>query len=239
MFENSARAEHLTTERGDATRDHLLEVALRLFRRQGFQRTTMRDIARAAKASLGAAYYYFPAKEALVVAFYERAQERHAALARAAYASTTGLPQRVRAALVSKLEVLRDDRALLGALFRYTGERDHPLSVFGEATRRHREQAVATFAEALEPAKLSPALRAAAARGLWLAHLGLILYFIHDESAGQARTMRLAERAADLFCTGLRLAALPGASRVLRPALEALAEAGLSAPTDATGSRSR
>ena len=34
----------------------------------------MRDIAKAAGLSLGAAYYYFPSKEALVFAYYEQNQ---------------------------------------------------------------------------------------------------------------------------------------------------------------------
>jgi AcrR family transcriptional regulator len=226
----TARIDHLPTERGDATRERLLETALGLFRARGLDRTTMREIARAAKVSLGAAYYYFPSKDALVHAFYDRVQDRHAELVRAACASTNKLPERVRAALLTKLDVLTDDRSVLGALFRYAGERDHPLSPFGAETRGQREQAIATFSLALEPARLPAALHDAAARGLWLAHLGLILYFIHDRSERGARTRSLAERTAQLFCTGLRLVSLPGASRVLRPALEALAEARLTAP---------
>ena len=226
MFE-IARVEHEATERGDATRDHLLGVALRLFRRRGLDGTTMRAIAGAANVSLGAAYYYVPSKDALVHAYYDHVQDEHAARVRAACATTTKLPERVRAALLMKLDILREDRALLGALFRYAGDRGHPLSVFSEATRGQRDHAVATFALALEGAGLSASLRPIAARALWLAHLGLLLYFIHDGSEGQTRTRRLAERIAELYCTGLQLASLPGASRALKPVLEALTEARL------------
>jgi AcrR family transcriptional regulator len=63
--------------KGEVTRQHVLATALALFRRQGFARTTMRDIAHAAGLSLGAAYHYFPSKDALVMAYYEWTQVEH------------------------------------------------------------------------------------------------------------------------------------------------------------------
>src|SRR5262249_3991252 len=61
-------------KKSEATRRHLLERALVLFKERGVEATTMRDIAKAAGLSLGAAYYYFPSKEALVFAYYEANQ---------------------------------------------------------------------------------------------------------------------------------------------------------------------
>jgi AcrR family transcriptional regulator len=237
MFK-TIRLEHQATERGDATRERILGAALRLFRRRGFERTTMREIARAAGVSLGSTYYYFPSKEALVLAFYGQVQERHESLVRTAALPPGDLVVRVRSALLGKLEILREDRALLGALFRYAGERGHPLSVFGEATRVQREQAVATFSLALEGARLSPPLRDLAARALWLAHLGLILYFIHDTSDDAVRTRRLAERTAEVFCSALRLVSLPGAMRLVAPTVAALRDAGLVSPSATKGGAS-
>jgi AcrR family transcriptional regulator len=37
-----------------------------LFREQGFEQTTMRDVAARVGVSLGAAYYYFASKDAIV-----------------------------------------------------------------------------------------------------------------------------------------------------------------------------
>src|SRR5919204_511811 len=55
MFK-TMRLEHQATERGDATRERILGAALRLFRRRGFERATMREIARAGgRASVAAA----------------------------------------------------------------------------------------------------------------------------------------------------------------------------------------
>src|SRR5262249_37048447 len=55
------RGESVT--KGERTREVMLEAALKLFRRRGFDETTMRDIAEATNMSLGASYYYFESKE--------------------------------------------------------------------------------------------------------------------------------------------------------------------------------
>jgi AcrR family transcriptional regulator len=226
MFK-SARTAREATEKGDSTRERLLGLALGLFQERGFEKTTMRDLAKAAQVSLGAAYYYFPSKEALVHAFYDDAQAAHRERVEAACRSSQDLAERVRAALVTKLDVVADHRALLGALFRFAGDAGHPLSVFGEQTREQREAALSIFELVLEPCSLTPELRSAATRGLWLIHLGLLLYFIHDRSPEQRCTRKLATSVAQSFATGVRFAALPGAGAMLKPLLESFAEAGL------------
>src|SRR3974390_432059 len=59
------------------TRDSILSTALSLFRRDGLDAATMRDIAKQADIALGAAYYYFPSKEAILQAYYDQVQEQH------------------------------------------------------------------------------------------------------------------------------------------------------------------
>ena len=63
-----------TTKKSEETRSRILEAALALFRKRGFEKATMREIAQESGVALGAAYYYFDSKDALVMGFYERAQ---------------------------------------------------------------------------------------------------------------------------------------------------------------------
>jgi AcrR family transcriptional regulator len=49
----------------DDTRDKILKVAVRIFSRYGFQKTTMDEIARTAHKAKGSVYYYFNSKEDL------------------------------------------------------------------------------------------------------------------------------------------------------------------------------
>ena len=52
----------------ESRESQLLAIARQLFARDGFERTSLRDIAEAADITKAALYYYFPNKEAL----YER-----------------------------------------------------------------------------------------------------------------------------------------------------------------------
>jgi len=75
------------TEKAEQTRKLIFQSALQLFREKGFDATTMRDIASLSGLALGAAYYYFPSKEAIVQAYYEVVQEEHNRRVREALAS--------------------------------------------------------------------------------------------------------------------------------------------------------
>src|SRR5207237_4793311 len=62
------RGARLVTTKAEETRERILDAALRLFRKRGFDQTTMRDIAAEAEVATGAAYYYFSSKEEMVIA---------------------------------------------------------------------------------------------------------------------------------------------------------------------------
>ncbi|HTF27109.1 MAG TPA: TetR/AcrR family transcriptional regulator [Candidatus Limnocylindria bacterium] len=198
---------------GERTKAVILQTALELFRRRGFEVTTMRDIARSAKVATGAAYYYFPSKEAIVAAYYDRVQRRHAEQVRVELNGRAGLRERLGAVMHSKLEILKDDRMFLGALFRYTGDPDHPLSVFGKGAHAQRSQSVAIFQEAIAGTNVSEELRQLLPWALWLVHLGMILFFIYDETEGQQRTHKLADGILDLLTQLIELTS----SALVRP----------------------
>jgi AcrR family transcriptional regulator len=50
-------------ERSERSRRNVLDAALQLFAHRGYRATTVRDIADAAKVSIGAVYHHFPDKE--------------------------------------------------------------------------------------------------------------------------------------------------------------------------------
>jgi AcrR family transcriptional regulator len=215
---------------GQQTRAIILKTALDLFRRGGFEVTTMRDIAHAAKVATGATYYYFPSKEAIVAAYYDQVQVLHAETVREELKTKDGLRERLGVVMHSKLEILRDDRMFLGALFRYTGDPRHPLSVFGKGTVTQRTHSVAIFQEAIAGTNMSEELRQLLPPTLWLGHLGMILFFLYDESEGQQRTHKLVDGVMDLLAQFVELAS----SALVRPfvqpfqtkMLEMLREAG-------------
>jgi AcrR family transcriptional regulator len=188
---------------GENTKELILRTALELFRGCGFEITTMRDIASAAKVATGAAYYYFPSKEAIVSAYYEQVQRTHSERVQEEWKDKSGLRERLGILLHSKLEILKDDRRFLGALFRYTGDPQHPLSVFGKGTESQRAQSMAIFREAIEGAGLSEEMRHLLPPALWLVHLGMILCLIYDESPDQQKTHKLVDGVLDLLAQAI------------------------------------
>jgi AcrR family transcriptional regulator len=216
--------------KGEETRDRIHAAALSLFRKKGFDATTMRDVAAAADVALGAAYYYFPSKEALVLAYYERTHARSTAQAEAVFASTTDVRVRLGAAFHAKLDVLAHDRKLLSGLFRSIADPSAEASIFGEHTRVVREESIELFDRAIavspELAALDPAARQVLVLALWSLHMGVILYFIHDASPKQQRTRALVDRSLDLVVGLLPLA--PALVPMFGDAIGAiLADAGL------------
>src|SRR5437016_1793666 len=131
-------------KKSEETRRRVLDAALALFRKRGFDATTMRDVAAACGLSLGAAYYYFRSKDDIVLAWYQRTQDEHRARARAAFEeSLYSLRDRLGAVLHAKLDAVEGERRLLGVLFRAAGDPEHPLSVFAPATGKLRAQSIA------------------------------------------------------------------------------------------------
>ena len=108
----------------------------------------------AAGMALGTAYYYFPSKEAIISAYYETTQARHHAYVTAHLGDHKTLQGRLKMVFYSKIEDVRGDRRMLGAIFRYSGDPGHPLSVLGDETRELQRQSVATIALALRGERL-------------------------------------------------------------------------------------
>ena len=204
-------SEPRTVPLSPTTRDKILKTALALFRKSGFDKTTMRDVASEAGVATGAAYYYFRSKEELVMAFYLRTAEMEREEFAAALLSTKDLRKRIRALIDIKLRQFADHRSLLTALLKAGVDPRDPLSPFGEQTAPVREQSLAWFARAVEgsdlkvPKDLAPHLP----RLLWLYHMGLIYFWIVDTSPGQRRTQKLLDGTLDLIMQLLRLASLP------------------------------
>ena len=203
-----------TPKKSDETKARIFEAALAIFRERGFAHATMREIAAEAGVAVGAAYYYFDSKDAIVMTFYQLAQaEMQPSLQRLLDNSRT-LEDRLKGIIAYKLSYFLPNRKLLGALSAHT-DPSHPLSPFSEETRLIREQDLTHFARAVAdskvklPANIHPYLP----RLLWLYQMGIILFWVYDHSPRQRRTEILFEKTLKMILVALRLAGLP----ILRP----------------------
>src|SRR4029077_18957134 len=206
----SAAQKTATRPKSEATRKQTLSAALELFRTQGLDAATRREIARSAGVATGAAYYYFDSKEAIVLAFYDQAQQDMAPLLEQALSAATDLEEIVGQLIRIKLEYFQPSRAFLGALSAHS-DPQHPLSPFSEQSRAIRESDMRFFERALEagrsrtPGDLKPYLP----RLLWMYQMGLILFWIYDRSEGQQRTHALLDKSLRVVVRLIKLSGLP------------------------------
>jgi len=103
-------------QRRGPDRDHILRVAAALFRKHGFERTTLRDIAKGCGCLLGSLYYRYPSKDALLVDMADRAVHEAAALLRAAIESAGDPLERLRQALRAHVRQLAIENDMYFAL---------------------------------------------------------------------------------------------------------------------------
>lgn len=66
-----------TQEESQATRARIIEVALRLFSKRGFERASLSDVAKYAGVTRGAVYWHFRDKEELLTAVIEETELKH------------------------------------------------------------------------------------------------------------------------------------------------------------------
>jgi len=215
------------TTKGADTRARILSTALALFRERGFEATTMRDVARASGMSLGAAYHYFASKDAIVLAYYHQVDREHAARVEKALPRASSLAERLAVPFHTKLDILAGDRPLMGALLRFTGQPTHPLSFLGRGTRDIQLHSMSIFAESLRAERLAEDVRTLAPVALWSLHMGILLFFLYDQSPNQQRTRRLVDASVGLFVWLLKAVKLPGVRALPKRLLELLDDAGL------------
>jgi AcrR family transcriptional regulator len=203
--------------RGGQTRRLILDTAMRLFRERGYAQTTMRAIAQEAGVAVGNAYYYFDSKEHLIQEFYSGSQAEHRRAAEDVLATETAFAGRLRGALHAGIDANAPYHAFAATFFKTAAEPTSPLSPFSTESAPAREASIALFREVIEGStvKVPAELRDDLPELLWLAYMGVILYWVHDRSPAQAKTRLLIDRVVPLIDRGLSLARL----RVVRPAV--------------------
>lgn len=215
------RAEVKGGSKSEETRERILTAALALFHERGFEAATMRDIAEKSGLATGAAYYYFSSKDAIVLAFYERAAKEMTPLLDEVLDGATDLRKRLAGVLDVKLRYFAPSRRLLAALAAHV-DPAHPLSPFSEQTRAIREHDIAQFRRALSGSRahISRDLESVLPGLLWMYQMALILYWIHDRSPEQKKTRALADASLRLVVRLIQLSSLPLMRPLRRQILE-------------------
>jgi AcrR family transcriptional regulator len=214
------------TAKGEQTKALILNSALEMLHERGYEQTTMRAIAEKAGVSLGNAYHYFGSKDHLIQAFYHRLHEDHLRASLPALAKETSLQARLLSVIRLKIDTLEPYHEFAGVLFQTAADPQSPLNPFAPAAAPVRRDSFELFEQLVAGAKarIPEDLRAELPYLLWLYHMGIILFWIHDSSRKRARTYRLIDQTVDLLDKLISLASNPFMRPVRKRALKLVVE---------------
>lgn len=199
------------TVKGEQTKALILSTALEMLQERGYEQTTMRAIAVKAGVSLGNAYHYFGSKDHLIQEFYHRTHEEHLRAAQPVLEKETTLKARLHSVIRLKIETLEPYHEFAGVLFQTAADPHSPLNPFANASAPVRQSSIQLFEDLVteSKARIPNDLRAELPYLLWLYHMGIILFWIHDSSKKQRRTYRLIDLTVDLLDRLISLASNP------------------------------
>lgn len=203
------------TEKAALTRQRILDTALQLFATDGYEETSMRDIAAAAGTSLGLTYRYFANKEDLALELY-----RWLALQLEEQVHTLpagNIASRFNYLMRALFSIMAPHRRTLVAL---SGAALNPLSragVFGaegaEVRRRARAAYLLLVSEASDPPRAAQVNDLATL--LYGVQLALVLFWLQDLSSETLKTSQLLQFIHEMSGRLLPLLRLPWSAQAL------------------------
>jgi len=212
----------MKASKAEVTANRILDAALALFREQGFEAATMRGIAERASVATGAAYYYYASKDAIVLDFYRRSAEEMQEKLSSALEGIKSLEDGLCELIRVKLTHFGENRDVLRALLRNGADPKHPLSPFSAETKEIRSLDISWFQYVIKQsgARVPRDFTRRLPETLWFFQMGVILFWVTDDSPGQQRTQKLLPLACKVIASLVRLSSLPLMLPLRKPVLE-------------------
>ena len=189
------------------TRDRIVAAALSLFQSKGFEETTTRAIARRARVAEGTVFNYFETKEDIALHFLHL-EVSHAigAVRGNRRLLRAPLEEKLYALLHAQIEFLAPYERFIGAAFVQALKPASKLGWSRQAAEL-RTRYLAFVQELIEeslPKGVSSSLAWIGPPAFWIYYLGVLLYWLHDRSAGKQQTMAFIDRSLRLGLAVLR-----------------------------------
>jgi pyoverdine/dityrosine biosynthesis protein Dit1/AcrR family transcriptional regulator len=179
-------SERKTQTRSQRSRLRVLESALSLFSRRGYDATTFQQIAADSGVSVGLVCRYFPTKEHFALALYDRLATDLESWAVEMPAGT--IAARVDATMRQKLALMEPHRRTLIALAVRALDPEARAHVFGADTEVVRSKVAGVFSLAVCGATDAPAPEQTAALARILYGVHLLLVLLHLQEGGGLAT---------------------------------------------------
>jgi AcrR family transcriptional regulator len=192
----------------DSIRKRIVRAALGLFQTKGFEATTTKAIARKAGIAEGTVFNYFKTKEDIALYFFEQevdhaitAVRENPRLRRAA------LQEKLFTLVQSQLEFLAPYERFIGAAFIQALKPASVLGPFSHRAQELRHRYIGFVQELFEeslPERRESLLRWMAPEAFWIYYLGVLLYWLHDSSAGKQNTLAFLDRSLSMAVSMLK-----------------------------------
>jgi len=227
----------IKVKKKELTRLNIMESALSLFRENGFEDTTMRLIAKKAEIALGTIYIYFGSKEELVLEYYtSKLNELHKNILAELYdidgegkkpppGTNKGKDtRRKKKSLIDSLKLLfknqiitlEPDKHFLTGLAGAAATNRNQVSPFSKSSAHIRNLHIQILEEIIDSSKqkLDAAVRKELPGLLWFLQMGVIFYWLHDESVKSSNSITLVNTLMDILDSFIKLQNLPLVSSV-------------------------
>jgi AcrR family transcriptional regulator len=181
-----------------ATRARIVAAALALFRTRGFEATTTKAIARKAGIAEGTVFNYFPTKEDIALSFFaQEVEQAIASVQKSARLRKAPLEEKLFALVQKQLELLAPHERFIGSAFVHALQPGSRLGVFSPAAQALQMRYLAFVQELVDEAIRRGELKPShwwTPHVFWIYYLGVLLYWLHDTSAGKQQTLAFLDR---------------------------------------------
>ena len=185
-------------ENKKATQERILKAALDLFSTRGFYETTTRQISRKARVAEGTLFNYFRSKEDLALYFFEQEVQNAIEWFQAEKElQQAAVVEQLFAVIHRHLERMAPYEEFIGAVYLRALQpvsKLHPMSIEGQSLNLRYLRFIRGILEHAEQEEEIPAVGDLGAWAVGLFHLGILTFWLHDDSRGKERTLALLDR---------------------------------------------
>jgi len=194
-----------------------LDAALALWSEKGYANSTLRELSRRLGIGISTLYERFPSKEHLFFFLYRQLNQQALEKFQASLEdSENDLSAGFRLFLQSKLTVLEPHREAMIAIFREAIDPNSTLSPLSGEAAEVREANLRVLKDLLRASGVDEEENLERlSRLIWILHLVVILYWLHDRSEDLGNTQQLVDKVAELSSFLPLLKMVPDADRWL------------------------
>jgi AcrR family transcriptional regulator len=188
----------VTAEAKQATRERILEVARRLFQDEGFDQTTIRDIAAEVGMATGTLFNYFASKEEVAVTLAEGAVEDAARDFKKKRRAGASLTEDLYLQAATQIRQLREFRRFIQPVIE-TGLSAPVFSGEGRGGPRLAQGHLQLVAEIVRDHRIDPVRWSTTAPIYWALYVGVLTFWGQDKSPKQEDTLAMLDQAMKMF----------------------------------------